>query len=206
MLTKLAMTGLPAAVIAVAAAAPAAGSAGQGRAGAADAARHSRNELSTLVGSLRVRAQPSITAAVTGRLGQRGTVVTVDCWSNGTLIAGNPVWYHISRPRQGYVTSYYVDTHFDPMAGLPRCITSTFRRSYRTLVAGLRIRSGPTTRSGILEVLGPLGTRVTVNCFTDGRPVSGDPVWYHLVMPRSGYLTGRDLNTGSDPAPGVPHC
>lgn len=202
MLTKLAAMGMSVAVIALALAAPA--SAGSLR--PQRSVVHGRIDLSTLVGSLRIREAPSTRATVLGRLGQRGTTVTVNCWASGTPVVGNLIWYHIAEPRQGYVTSYYIDTHFDPIAGLSRCVSHTFRRSYRTLVAGLRIRSRPTTHSDILVQLGRIGTRVTVDCYTDGTSVGGDSIWYHLVQPRSGYITGRDLNTGSDPAPGVPRC
>jgi hypothetical protein len=162
--------------------------------------------LRTLVAGLNVRRTPDIRATVTSHLGKRGTKVTADCWASGSVVAGNPVWYHIASPRKGYVTSYYIDTHRDPYPGLVRCKTPPFRRGYRTLVAGLRIRSGTSSRFRVVSVLGRAGSKVVVDCWTLGENISGDRVWYHLVSPRRGFVAGFHLDTGRDPALGVPHC
>jgi hypothetical protein len=199
MLTRLAAIPIAAAVVALAVTAPAsAGAAGARTAG------HGRVGLSTLISHLRVRDRPSIRAKVTGRLGREGSMVRIDCWASGTRIAGNPVWYHVASPHRGYVTSYYLNSHLDPVTGMPRC--SQFRRYYRTLVAGLRVRSRPALGSDIRVLLGGVGSKVTVDCYAVGHPVGGDRIWYHLVTPLPGYVTGLHLNTGFDPAAGVPHC
>ncbi len=78
--------------------------------------------------------------------------------------------------------------------------------TYRTLVTGLRIRKAPHTLAPVVDVLGAAGSRVTVNCFAYGSSIFGDPVWYHTVAPRAGFVAGYYLNTGRDPAPGIPHC
>jgi hypothetical protein len=78
--------------------------------------------------------------------------------------------------------------------------------TYRTLVTGLRIRKAPHTSAAVVDVLGAAGSRVTVNCYAFGSSVFGDSVWYHTVAPRAGFAAGYYLNTGRDPAPGIPHC
>ena len=162
--------------------------------------------LRTLVAGLRVRQHPDVRARAASRLGRRGTKVTVDCWAPGSLVAGNPVWYHITRPRHGYVTSYYIDTHQDPYLGLVRCGSRSFRREYRALVARLRIWSGTSSRYRIVGRLGRAGSKVVVSCWTRGENIKGDRIWYHLVRPRAGFVAGLHLDTGHDPAPGVPAC
>jgi hypothetical protein len=77
---------------------------------------------------------------------------------------------------------------------------------YRTVVPNLRVRKAPHTAAPVVHVLGPAGTKVAVNCFAIGSSVSGDRVWYHLVAPAVGFAAGFFLNTGRDPAAGVPPC
>ena len=106
-------------------------------------------------------------------------------------------------PRAGFAAGYYLNTGRDPAAGVPACAV---RHVYRTLVTGLRIRKAPHTLAAVVDVLGAAGSRVTVNCFAYGSSVFGDSVWYHTVAPRAGFAAGYYLNTGRDPAPGIPHC
>jgi hypothetical protein len=202
MLMRLAAIPIAAAVFALAFAVPASAGLAAGRAAAPDA----RVTLHTLVAHLRVRARPSTRARVTGQIARKGARVTVNCWATGTRVRGNRVWYHLDKPRTGYVTAGYVDTHFDPAAGVPRCRRGPFRRSYRTLVTGLRVRTGPSSRFRTVGHLGGFGSKITVSCFAFGQSVRGDRVWYHIVAPRHGFVAGRFLNTGHDPAPGVPRC
>src|SRR5262249_14312275 len=75
---------------------------------------------------------------------------------------------------------------------------------YSTLAHGLHVRTRPTTAATTRAVLGPAGSEVTVNCFAFGSSVFGDSVWYHIVKPLSGFVAGFYLNTGRDPAPGIP--
>jgi hypothetical protein len=77
---------------------------------------------------------------------------------------------------------------------------------YSTLVHGLHVRQKPTTVATVVAVLGPAGSQVVVNCYAFGSSVFGDNVWYHIVKPLSGFVTGFYLNTGRDPAAGVPAC
>jgi hypothetical protein len=161
--------------------------------------------LGTLVAGLHVRSQPSVRARMTSRLGRRGTRVTITCWADGSLVAGNPVWYHISGPRRGYVTSYYINTHTDPYPGLARCKTP-FRHGYHSLVTGVRVRTGPGARFRVVHKLGRAGSPVVVRCWTSGEAIWGDRAWYRLTSPRRGYTAGFHLDTGRDPARGVPRC
>jgi hypothetical protein len=77
---------------------------------------------------------------------------------------------------------------------------------FRTLHTGLRVRKRPSTSAKIVAVLGAVGSKVTVNCFTRGSTVLGDNVWYHIVQPRDGFVAGLYLATGGDPAVGIRHC
>lgn len=79
-------------------------------------------------------------------------------------------------------------------------------RTYQTVVAGLRVRNAPSASAPVIGMLGAVGSRAGVNCYALGSSVSGDSVWYHLVSPDIGYVAGFYLNTGHDPAAGIPQC
>jgi hypothetical protein len=162
--------------------------------------------LTTLEGNVRVLSGPAGSAAVIGHIASSGTAVTVDCYVYGSSVAGNPVWYRISRPVSGYVTSYYMDSHYDPVQGVQRCPAPQFTRIYHALVAGVHIRYWPAAYAQRMATLARVGARVTVTCYTHGQDIQGDNVWYHVVKPSAGYVAGLHLNTGRDPAPGVPRC
>jgi Domain of unknown function (DUF1906) len=80
------------------------------------------------------------------------------------------------------------------------------QHAYQTVVADLRVHAAPRTSAATVAVLGAAGTRVAVDCYTVGTAVSGDSAWYHTVAPYTGYVAGFYLNTGRDPAAGVPRC
>jgi hypothetical protein len=162
--------------------------------------------LATLVRGVAVRSEPSPAAKLAGRIRDRGTRVTVQCYISGARVAGNPIWYRVSRPLHGYVTSYYINSHEDPAAGVGRCATRSFSRTYHTLVRGVHIRYWPTIRAQRLATLGRMGSKVTVNCYVTGQRVNGDSIWYHSVRPLAGFLSGTNLNTGRDPAYRIPAC
>jgi hypothetical protein len=56
-----------------------------------------------------------------------GTAFTPDCWIILDGVSGNPVWLHgTAKSVTGYVTDYYIDTHWattnDLVAqGIPQC-------------------------------------------------------------------------------------
>jgi hypothetical protein len=77
---------------------------------------------------------------------------------------------------------------------------------YQTLVSGLAVRAAATATSMKRAVLGAAGTEVRVACFAVGQSVNGDNVWYRITAPRTGVVVGFYLNTGSDPALGIPRC
>jgi hypothetical protein len=85
-------------------------------------------------------------------------------------------------------------------------LSTTVLHTYQTIVRGLRVRSAPSTSAAIVGGLGGVGTRVSVDCYAVGASVFGDQAWYHIVAPVTGYVAGFYLNTGRDPAPGVPRC
>jgi len=85
-------------------------------------------------------------------------------------------------------------------------LSTTVLHTYQTIVRGLRVRSAPSTSAAIVGGLGGVGSRVSVDCYAVGASVFGDQAWYHIVAPITGYVAGFYLNTGRDPAPGVPRC
>ena len=157
----------------------------------------------TLVTGLRVRRAPSTSAGTRAVLGAAGSAVTVDCYALGSSVFGDSVWYHLVAPHTGYVAGFYLNTGRDPAAGIPACAV---RHAYQTLAKGLRVRKTPSTSAQAVAVLGAAGSAVTVDCYALGSSVFGDSVWYHLVAPHTGYVAGFYLNTGADPAAGIPRC
>jgi len=157
----------------------------------------------TVVPGLRVRKAPHTMAPVVHVLGPAGTRVTVTCFTIGSPVGGDKVWYHIVAPSTGFVAGFFLNTGRDPAAGVPPCEVVHL---YRTLVTSLRVRKAPRTSAPVVHVLGPAGSPVVVNCYTTGTPVFKDNVWYHTVAPVRGFVAGVHLNTGQDPAKGVRHC
>ncbi len=162
--------------------------------------------LRTLVAKVQVHSGPTFSSRVTARIMRPGTAVKIDCYAEGSRLAGNPIWYRVSKPVLGYVTSYYMDSHYDPMAGVARCKAQRFSRTYHVLVSGVHIRFWPTASSARLRTLGRVGAKVTVNCYTLGQSIQGDRVWYHVTRPIGGFIAGSHLDTGRDPAHGIPAC
>jgi Bacterial SH3 domain len=101
---------------ALASAAPAASSRAQ--AATATAAAHVYRTQAT---GLRVRARATTKSRVLGVLGKAGSKVTVNCYVLGQPIVGDAVWYHITKPKTGYVAGFYLNTGRDPAAGIVRC-------------------------------------------------------------------------------------
>ena len=161
---------------------------------------------STLAHGLHVRKAPTTAAPAVVVLGPAGTKVTVNCFALGTSVFGDSVWYHIVKPASGFVSGFYLNTGRDPAAGIPACSGHRHRHVYHTLAHGLHVRTAPTTTATTVARLGPAGSKVTVNCFAVGKPVFGDKVWYHIVKPASGFVSGFYLDTGHDPAPGIRSC
>jgi hypothetical protein len=153
-----------------------------------------------------VFASPSTHASVKGKLIGTGTGVSVDCWTSGTYYKGTEIWYQISRPVAGYMPAFNVAAHFSPAVGVPHCLVPAFSRQYFSLEASLRIRTAPSTNATISGYLAKVGSMVIVNCYVSGSSIFGDPIWYHALSPAVGYVTGRFLNTGGDPAAAVPRC
>jgi hypothetical protein len=88
----------------------------------------------------------------------------------------------------------------------PATQAATRTHVFRTLVTGLAVREAATDTSLKRAVLGAAGTKVTVRCFTIGQSIGGDNVWYAIAAPRTGMVVGFYLDTGSDPALGIPSC
>jgi len=96
-----------------------------------------------------------------------------------------------------------------PAAAAPRPAALELQAAshvYSTLITGLHVRRAPTTTAPVLAVLGPAGTKVSVDCWVRGTKVFGDNVWYLITKPHAGFVAGFYLNTGRDPAAGIPSC
>jgi hypothetical protein len=165
----------------------------------------SRN-MQILFNLVRVFASPSSHAEVRTHLTGSGTSVSIACWTTGSDYKGTPVWYQIAEPAAGYVSAFNIAAHFSPATGVPHCLVPAFSAGYYALEANLRIRTAPSITATVSGYLVSVGSKVTINCYADGTPIFGDPVWYHAQSPDIGYVAGRFLNTGGDPAPGVPRC
>jgi len=166
----------------------------------------SGRSLQTLFSSVRVFTSASDHAAVKGKLAGLGTGVSLLCWTTGTYYKDTTIWYEISAPLSGYVSAFSLNAHYAPAVGMPHCLLPAFREEFNTLEANLRIRKAPSTTASIAGYLGGIGSKVRIDCYIKGTPVFEDPIWYHAASPAIGYVAGRLLNTGGDPAPGVPRC
>lgn len=74
----------------------------------------------TSIPGLAVRAEPSTGAALVANIPKSGTSVRVQCWSRGEAVYGDPVWYRIAAPQEGWVTNYYIRSTGDH-ANAPSC-------------------------------------------------------------------------------------
>jgi hypothetical protein len=166
----------------------------------------SSRSLPTLFSNVRVFSSPSTEATATGQLGRNGTALSVTCWTTGIDYNGIPIWYRISAPIAGYVAAFNLAAHFAPAPRVRHCESPAFSAVFNALEANLRIRMAPSTGATISGHLGNIGSKVTLDCYVTGAAVLGDAIWYHAVSPAVGYVTGRFLNTGGDPAVGIPRC
>jgi len=135
-----------------------------------------------------------------------GAGVRVACWTSGKNYKNLPIWYQITAPVAGYIPAFNLDAHFSPAKGIPHCLVPTFSTPFYALEVNLHIRTEPSIGAPISGYLANVGSKVVVSCYQSGTAIYGDPVWYHAVAPIVGYVAGRLLNTGGDPAPNVPHC
>lgn len=75
-----------------------------------------------------------------------------------------------------------------------------------TSVSGLNVRAGPTTLSPVVATIDRVDTGIGIDCFVYGEPVHGDPVWYRIDRPHSGYVTNHYVDTGGDGLADIPSC
>lgn len=75
----------------------------------------------TSIDGLNVRAAPTTASEVVGTIDEVDTSVRIECYTAGEPVRGDPVWYRISRPVDGYVTNYYVTTTGDVLAREDAC-------------------------------------------------------------------------------------
>ncbi len=169
-------------------------------------ARASGHGLHTLFDMIRIYTAPDMHGQVEGKLTGTGTELTIACWTSGTDYKNISVWYQVTAPMAGYVPAFNLAAHYSPAAHVPHCLVPTFKIRYYSLEQNLRIRKSPSIAASISGLLGSIGSQVVVTCYRKGSTVFGDPIWYHTKAPADGYVAGRLLNTGGDPAPSIPHC
>jgi len=162
--------------------------------------------MQTLFSSVRVFETASNHGHVKGRLTGTGTGVRVACWTSGTDYKRISIWYQVTAPVAGYIPAFNLAAHFSPAKGVPHCLVPSFGAQYYSLEVNLRIRTSPSTSADISGYLTKVGSKVVVSCYVNGSAIFGDPVWYRATKPAVGYVAGRFLNTGGDPAPAVPRC
>lgn len=75
----------------------------------------------TSIDGLNVRTEPTTDAAVVASITEVDTPVVIECYTRGAPVHGDPVWYRISSPYEGYVTNYYVSTSGDVLAREDAC-------------------------------------------------------------------------------------
>jgi hypothetical protein len=169
------------------------------------AAADGRN-MQTLFDTVRIFGSPNTRADVRDKLTTTGAGVRVACWTSGKDYKNLSIWYEITAPVAGYIPAFNLDAHFSPAKGIPHCLVPTFSTPFYALEVNLHIRTQPSIDAPISGYLANVGSKVVVSCYQNGTAIYGDPVWYHTVSPAVGYVTGRFLNTGGDPAPNVPRC
>jgi hypothetical protein len=162
--------------------------------------------MQTLFDMVRVFATADNHSHVKGKLSGTGTGVSVACWTSGADYKRLSIWYQVTAPVAGYIPAFNLAAHFSPAKGVPHCLTPSFGAQYYSLEVNLRIRTSPSVTADISGYLTNIGSKVVVSCYVKGSAIFGDPVWYHALKPAVGYVSGRLLNTGGDPAPGVPRC
>ncbi len=74
----------------------------------------------------------------------------------------------------------------------------------------LNVRLGPSLSEPVMS-RAPQGKWMALHCWTYGDVIHGDSVWYHITWVssfdgHSGYVAGYYMDTGPDPAPGIPRC
>jgi uncharacterized protein YgiM (DUF1202 family) len=75
-----------------------------------------------------------------------------------------------------------------------------------TTVAGLNIRSAPTTTSRVVGKLSSAGMSVQVVCFTRGQAIHGQTTWYRINAPHKGYVSGYYIRADSSTRANTPRC
>jgi hypothetical protein len=163
-------------------------------------------KLQTLFRTVRVFTAATKHAGIKGKIGRRGTTVHVACWTTGMYYGNGPIWYEISAPLPGYVSAFDLTAHDAPASGIAHCHAPAFTEQFNSLVPDLAVHVRASSHATISGYLVSMGTSATVRCYVLGTPSSGDPTWYHVISPANGYVSGHFLNTGGDPAPGVPPC
>ena len=70
-----------------------------------------------------LRGVAGVIGVLTGpaTLGRMGSRITVNCYVMGQKSGGDPVWYHSTRPKAGFVSGSLLNTGRDPAYKVPAC-------------------------------------------------------------------------------------
>jgi hypothetical protein len=82
-------------------------------------------ETYTTAGGVRVHRQPSTSSHADYSIPNKGDAVDLKCWTRGTSVSGDNVWYYgywmSSGESPGYMAGYYVATGSDPNPNIKHC-------------------------------------------------------------------------------------
>jgi hypothetical protein len=82
-------------------------------------------ETYTTAGGVRVHRQPSTSSHADYSIPEKGDAVDLKCWTRGTSVNGDNVWYYgywmSSGYGPGYMSGYYVATGSDPNPNIRHC-------------------------------------------------------------------------------------
>lgn len=146
----------------------------------------------TTVG-LNIRYAPTQVSTKVGSLA-RGTTIKIDCKVFGPRIAGNNLWYNLTKG--GWVSARYVDN----IGAAPRyCGSGATYEGKVVSRATLHVRSGPNTDNAIVSSV-PRGHHVFINCKVRAQNISGNTLWYALEGDSAAWVTARYVdNVGARP-------
>jgi Peptidase family M23 len=167
--------------------------------------------FSTWGSSVRVRQQPSTSAAVVTTFGGP-TRVQVQCQQHAEMVHAegysNDAWSRLTSPVNGWISNIYIDHPAAWLPGIPDCGSST-DKAFRTWGTSVNIRQQPSTSAGVVRTLtGP--TDIRVRCQKHAQMVHAEgysnDAWSYLSSPVVGWISNIYVDDPAAWLPGVPTC